>query len=76
MALTRIDLCGLLLSSPWLARMREAFPEARIIALSSGGQIGKEEVLGGALQPGDEAAGALADSALDTGALADGRSGN
>ena len=46
------------------------------MAPSGGGQIGKEEVLGDALQLGDEASGTLPDSALDTGALADGASGN
>lgn len=36
----------------FLVRVREAFPEARIIALSGGGQIGREEVLEDALRLG------------------------
>ncbi len=36
----------------FLIRVREAFPEARIIALSGGGYIGKEEVLRDAVRLG------------------------
>ena len=36
----------------FLTRAREAFPEARIIALSGGGYIGREEVLWDAVQLG------------------------
>ena len=32
----------------FLMRVREAFPEARIVAMSGGGQISKEKVLGAA----------------------------